>query len=127
MREPWVALVIVIVLALIALVVLRRVGRDSRARFAVERNLAMLADSQTVHRRRYGSYAARGGNLSDPTTVRILADSGAVLTITHADSIGWSASGTHPALHGRNSTCYIYGGNVSHDPRLVKPAEPRCW
>lgn len=126
-QEPWIPLVIVVLLAVIAFGTLKHLGRVSRVRFGVERDLAMLADAQTAHHHRYGSYASRIGSLADSGTVGMVADSGAVVTVTHGDSAGWSASGTHPALHGRNSTCYIYAGNVAHDPRLVTPDEPRCW
>lgn len=126
LQEPWVAVVIVVVLALAALVSLRRMGVESRVRIVVQRNLAMLADSQKEHHRRFGTWATRLGPAFDSASVRMIPDSGALITITRADSLGWTASGTHPRLSGRRSTCYIFGGGGDHDPRLKEPGKPLC-
>lgn len=125
--EPWVAVVIVAVLALILLVVLRNIGVTSRRRLDVQRNLAMLADSQAEHKRRFGTFAAAMGGSWDSATVRLRPDSGTVITIERADSAGWIASATHPGLRGRNSTCHIFGGVIAHDAKLLRAGDPRCW
>lgn len=126
--DPWVTVVIVAVLAVVAMVVLRRVGSESRHRVRVQRNLAVLADSQDAFKRRNAVFAPAFGSVSGPGVVAFVPDSGALVTITHADSLGWAATATHPALKGRQSTCYIYGGGTApHDPKLRRPNEPRCW
>ena len=117
MQQPWFALAIVVVLAAGAFVLLRRIGRDSRLRIAVMHSLAMIADGQTFYHRRHGIYA---------TTLDVIPDSGTTVTITHADSSGWTAEAMHPAIL-RINHCYIYGGTIAHDPRLREPNEPVCW
>jgi hypothetical protein len=124
---PWVAVVVVCVLAAIALVTLRALAVTSRKRLDVQRNLAFLADSQAEHHRRFGTYAPALGDAFDSLTVRLRPDSGTIIRVTSADSNGWTATGTHPVLHGRNSNCYIFGGAITHDPRLLHAGEPRCW
>ena len=127
LQDPWLAVVAVVVLAAAAFVLLRALGVESRVRISVQRNLAVLADSQAAHKRRFGTWARRLGGEMDSASVRMIPDSGAIITITNADSAGWTASATHPALHGRRSTCYVFGGGAAHDPKLVKAGEPRCW
>lgn len=127
LSDPWVAIVIVVVLAVGAFVMLRRMGVESKLRIIVQRNLAVLADSQQAHRRRFGRWAERLGPVNDSAAVRMIPDSGAVIVITRADSLGWTATGTHPRLNGRRSRCYIYGGGGPHEERLTKPNEPNCF
>jgi type II secretory pathway pseudopilin PulG len=126
LTDPLVTVVIVVLLALAAMFLLRRMGNRSQLRLIVQRNLAALADSQTTHRNRYRTYASRIGPAWDSITARLVPDSGAIISITHADSTGWAAAGTHPGLGSRDA-CFIYGGDAAHDPRLTQAKEPRCY
>ena len=117
-QEPWIPLVIVIVLAMVAFVTLKRIGRESRLRVAVQHTLFTLSVSEREHHARRGTYS---------DTITVLPDSNAIITITHADSAGWLAEGSHPFLGRGTKKCYIYGGRVAHDPRIARPDEPVCW
>src|SRR3954464_12734745 len=88
-QEPWIPLIIVAILAMIAFVTLRRIGRESRIRIAVMHSLFMLAEAERGHHLSYHTY--------DPT-LTITADSNAVVTVIRADSTGFVASATHPVI-----------------------------
>ena len=126
-QEPWIPILIVIILAMIAFVTLRGIGRESRMRIAVLHSLAMIADAQETYHRAHRVYAGSVGPNDAPGAITVVPDSGALLTITHADSNGWAAEGTHPVLSRGSRKCYIFGGTAPHDPRLRQPAEPVCW
>jgi hypothetical protein len=126
-REPWFPLLIVIVLALFAFVTLRRIGRESRLRIAVLHSLAMVADAEEAYHVSHHTYAGTLGGAGVSGAISVLPDSGAMITIVHADSTGWTAEGAHPALGHGTRRCHIYGGNAPHDPRLRTPGEPDCW
>ena len=126
MSDPWVALMTVIVLAVVAFVVLRRLGGETRLRTATMHSLAILADSQNAHHRRYGTWAAHIGRRPGRDTIALVADSGAVIGIARADSLGWEGIGTHPGVTSGARTCFIFGG-MPGDTRLTRPDEPKCF
>ena len=117
-QEPWIPLVIVIVLAMVAFVTLKRIGRESRLRVAVQHTLFTLSVSEREYHARHHTYS---------DTLTVLPDSNVIITITHADSAGWTAEGMHPFLGRGTKKCYIYGGRVAHDQRIARPDEPVCW
>jgi len=128
MREPWIPVVIVVILSAIAMVTLRRIGSESKVRIAVMHSLAILADSQDSYRRRHGTWATHLAPPAGEGSISLVTDQGSVVTLVHADSLGWYATATHPRLQGRQRTCYIFvGDNTPHDPRLTHPREPLCW
>jgi len=112
---------LVILLAVAAFVLLRRAGRDSRLRTGVMHSLAMLSEQQDAHRQQFGNFAVRIAPEPGPDAVTLTSDSNAVVTITHADSLGWAAMATNPGLIRPPRTCYIWGGGTApHDPRLTR-------
>ena len=120
------SLLAVIILAVAALVVLRRMSYQSRLRIAVMHSLSVLADSQSAHRRRYGRWASAIGPRPGPDTITIALDSGAAVGILRADSTGWEGVGSHPLIQGGARLCMIFGG-LPRDSRLTRENEPRCF
>ncbi len=125
LRDPWALLALVILLALAAFFLFRRIGTDTRLRATVLHSLAILADSQAAYHRRHGVYAARIADAPAEGAVGVHPDAGVVLTMVLADSLWWSARGSHHAIAWAPRACSAYGG-APRDPALRHPNHPTC-
>ena len=105
----------------------RRLGGNNRLLFELLHSMSDLAEEQTAFHQSHGYYAAHVGLTRGDSTIALADSFGATLVITHADSLGWTATGFNPGITGGVRQCYVFGGRVEHDPTLLDPGVPRCW
>jgi len=126
--EPWIPLLMVVILAAVAFVSFRRTAHAARQRAILEHGLDLVAQGQREYLRFNHVYAGRFGPRMADGVARAEPDTVLAITIVHADSTGWAAVGTIPTLTGRRSHCGIFGGTgPPPNPEVTRPDTVDCW